>query len=242
MRAVTTLPEPEPGDYHLKPQDKTLVPNNSTSLGSADLTASDHKSTVVIPSSTSKPVEPLDPFDPAGFRISQDFGANLGVKKHLTTVPKRKPDKASFVRTHPDPAFTLSTYVIELKEDQELYLVAPVLWPELASESTFTPKMLVTSVNRQGVLYLWPIRLPGPDGKIDSWSRSALEAAEIARTTWVRVQANMSLGAYEVVSSSLTAQPVFPDLSMAEILKIAFKDFYITDLDHPVLRKLRGEL
>jgi hypothetical protein len=29
---------------------------------------------------------------------------------------------------------------------------------------------------------------------------------------------------------------------MGEILEIAFKDKYIKDLDHPVLRKLRGEI
>jgi hypothetical protein len=239
MNAVAIMPGPAPDDSTPGPVDEILVPAEPTKFTTNDHGAADRRA---APTATASRSEPPDPFDPVGLRIDQDFEANLGVKKHLTTVPKRKPDKASFVGTHPDPAFTLSTCVIELKEDQELYLVAPELWPELASESTFTPKMLVTSVNRQGVLFLWPIRLPGLDGKIDSWSRSALEAAEIARTTWVRVQANMSLGAYDVVTSSLTAQPVFPDLSMKEILRIAFKDFYITDLDHPVLRKLRGEL
>jgi hypothetical protein len=29
---------------------------------------------------------------------------------------------------------------------------------------------------------------------------------------------------------------------MGEILRIAFKDRYIDSMDHPVLRKLRGEL
>jgi hypothetical protein len=42
------------------------------------------------------------------------------------------------------------------------------------------------------------VRLPGPDGKIDDWSKSSLEAAQIAMKNWVRVQSNRSLGAYEV--------------------------------------------
>jgi retron-type reverse transcriptase len=43
-----------------------------------------------------------DPFDPASLRLSQDFPASMGVKKALLAVPVRKPDKAWFVRTHPD--------------------------------------------------------------------------------------------------------------------------------------------
>ncbi len=130
-----------------------------------------------------------------------------------------------------------------MKEDREIYLVARSLWAALATESTFCAKLLVPTVTRQGVLFLWPIRLPGPDGRIDDWNRSALEAAELARTTWVRVQANMNLGAYEVVAApGTTAEPAFPDKSLAEILKVAFKDRYIDTMDHPVLRRLRGEL
>jgi hypothetical protein len=186
---------------------------------------------------------PPDPFDPANLRLDQDFGAKLGVKRLLTTVPVRKPSKEIFVRTHPDPAYSLTTGVIELKEDREIYLVDPGLWLSMATEATFTPKLLVTTVTRQGVLMLWPIRLPGPDGKIDDWNRSALEAAEAAKDSWVRVQANMSLGAYDiVVASGTTARPEFPDLSMAAILKVAFKDRYIADLDHLVLRRLRGDV
>jgi hypothetical protein len=186
---------------------------------------------------------PPDPFDPARLRLDQDFGAKLGVKKLLTTVPVRKPSKETFVRTHPDSAYSLTTGVIELKEDQEIYLVDPCLWPALAEETTFTPRLLVTAVTRQGALFLWPIRLPGPDGKIDDWNRSALVAAETARDSWVRVRANMNLGAYDVVvASGITARPGFPELTMRDLLKIAFRDRYIADFDHPVLRQLRGEV
>src|SRR5215470_9799322 len=79
---------------------------------------------------------PLDPFDPASLRLSQDFSAQLGVKKVLTTVPVRKPDKAWFVRVHPSEDYRLQTAVVELKEERETYLVAPALWTELAGEST----------------------------------------------------------------------------------------------------------
>lgn len=185
----------------------------------------------------------LDPFDPASLRLSQDFSAQLGVKKVLTTVPVRKPDKAWFVRVHPFEDYRLETAVIELKEERETYLVAKPLWPELAGESTFSPRVLYTAVNRQGVVFLWPIRLPGPDGKLDDWNQSALEAAQRAQAHWVRVQANMALGAYEVYEATAPLpEPKFPDLSLMELLKIGFKGRFIDNLDHPVLKKLRGEV
>ena len=42
------------------------------------------------------------------------------------------------------------------------------------------------------------VRLPGPDGKHLEWHRSAAEAAEAAETRWIRIKANMALGAYEI--------------------------------------------
>ena len=121
-----------------------------------------------------------DPFDPSRLRLSQNMTAALGVKKHLTTLPVRKPSKEWFVRTHPDPTYRLETCVIELKEDSETYLVAPDLWDDLAGEGTFSPRLLVAAINKQGTIFIWPIRLPGPDGRHDEWSKSALVAANIA--------------------------------------------------------------
>ncbi len=184
-----------------------------------------------------------NPFDPARLRLSQDFAATLGVKRALLTVPVRKPSKEWFVQVHPDEAYRVQTAVLELKEERETYLVDPELWPELAtSESTFGTRAIFTAMNRQKVLFLWPIRLPGPDGKIDEWSRSALEAAALATGKWVRIAANMSLGAYDVFEATATLpDPEWPDKPFCELLRVAFKDRHITSLDHPVLMRLRGE-
>ena len=36
--------------------------------------------------------------------------------------------------------------------------------------------------------------------------------------------------------------PEWPDLPFKELLRIAFKDRFISDLNHPVLHRLRGEV
>jgi len=182
-----------------------------------------------------------DPFDPAQLRLSQDFAAATGIKKILSTVPVRKPDRQWFVRTHPDDDFQLSTAVLELKEDRETYLVDRSLWNELPGE--IIPKILFTAVNRQGVVFLWPIRLPGEDSRIDEWNRTALEGARKARVKWVRIVANMSLGANEIFEATgELPEPEWPDEDFRELLEIAFRNRYIESLDHSVIRRLRGEV
>ena len=98
-----------------------------------------------------------DPFEPENLRLSQNFGESLGVKKVLITIPKKKPSKEWWIRVHPDPDFRIETAVLELKEDREIYLVDRFLWDELSMETTFSPRAIFTAINRQGILFLWPI-------------------------------------------------------------------------------------
>jgi hypothetical protein len=186
-----------------------------------------------------KLVPPPDPFDPAALRLDQSFTEGPAVKKLLTTIPVRKPGPQDFVRVHPDESYRLDTAVISLKDDRETYLVAPVLVRELIDECT--PVTLYTTISRQGVLSLWPVRLPGLDGKTMEWWRSAREAAELAMTSWVRVKANQSLGAYELYTAAGNIpDPEWPSLTLREILQIAFREFMISTTDHAVLKRLRG--
>ena len=180
-------------------------------------------------------------FDLDRLRLSQDFPNQVGVKKAILTVPVRKPDRQWFIRVHPDPAWRLETAVLELKDERETYLVDPELWSALPGE--LIPKVLFTAINRQGVALLWPVRLPGEDGRGNAWHRSAIEAANLAMTGWVRIAANMSLGAYDVFEATAELpEPEWPEKDFQALLEIGFKDHYIRDLDHPVIRRLRGAL
>jgi hypothetical protein len=103
-------------------------------------------------------------------------------------------------------------------------------------------KTLYTSINRQGTVFLWPVRLPGVDDKACAWWQSSREAAELAMTTWVRVRSNMNLGAYEMFeAASDVPDPNWGELeSFTDLLRIAFKGRLVADLDHPVIQRLRG--
>jgi hypothetical protein len=177
--------------------------------------------------------------DLSALALPQNFQDQLGVKKVLTTVPVRKPNKHSFVRVREGEGWRLTTSVLEFKEDNETFLVAPPLRELVATESF--PVTIVTVIDRQGVLFLWPLKLPVQ--RTNAWHTSAIQAADMATKAWVRVHANMHLGAYEVYEAQgELGEPEWPDLTFQQIVNIGFKDRYIDSPDHPVLRRLRGEV
>jgi len=180
-----------------------------------------------------------DPFDLAKLRVSQDFLETTNVKKLLTTVPIRKPGAQDFVRVHPSPRYREVLALLELKEDREVFIVNLSAVPELQTECYIAT--LFTAINRAGVLFLWPVRVPAAEGRSNDWHVSAATAAQQAMSGWIRLKANMSLRAYEIFQAESTIpDPVWPELSIAEITRIAFRDRLITNADHPVIKRLRG--
>ena len=70
-----------------------------------------------------------------------------------------------------------------------------------------------------------------------------MEAAHLAMNGWIRVAANMSLGAYEVFQAvAELPEPEWPETTFQEVLRIGFKGKFVQDTDHPVVRRLRGEM
>ena len=68
-----------------------------------------------------------DLFDPEKLRVRGDHLNGVTVQKLLTTVPVKRPGKQSFIRVHPDEAYRLDTVLLELKDEDEVYLLAPQL-------------------------------------------------------------------------------------------------------------------
>src|SRR5689334_20689034 len=121
-----------------------------------------------------KPAESPDPFDLASLRLNPSFLETAGVKKLITTVPSHKPNPQDFVRVRPEPEFRENLATIELKDEREDYIVRPELLPDLSNEVSYVT--LFTALSRQGVIFLWPVKLTAPDSKRNDWARSAREA------------------------------------------------------------------
>lgn len=185
-----------------------------------------------------------DPFDLDALRAAPDLD-DIAVEKILTTVPVKRPGRDQFFRVHSGSEFTLDTYVLEHESDMDhtTYLVAPSLWPQLADH--LRKVRLFTAIDKRGNVFLWPAKLPTADGNASarSWQQSALHAAEQAKTLWVKIQGNKPIGAYDIiVAKGDLGDPSWPDHSLQELIKIAFRDRFIESLDHPVVREINGEI
>lgn len=196
--------------------------------------SADELDAVTEPSSTE------DPFALENLTVDGTTMEDLGIERPLLVVPVQKPNKQDFFRVHPDPSFSLVARVLELQAERETYLVTRAVWPMLPGETKLVK--LVTYQSRHGGLALWPLKLVEEGNRETAWHISAGKASELALTKWCRMQSNMSTSSYEVVTSSSIPDPVWPETTMSELLRIAFQDGkLITNTDHPVVRQLMGE-
>jgi hypothetical protein len=178
-----------------------------------------------------------DPFDLSKLRVNPEHLEGGAVRKLITTVPVRKGQE--FVRARPEPSYRETMAFLELKEDREVYIVDLAAVPELQAECYIAT--LLTAITRTGVLFMWPVRVPAADGRVNSWHQSAATASQHAMSSWVRIKANTSLGAYEIFEAANSIpDPIWPDMTFGDIYRIAFKGRLINTPDHPVIKRLYG--
>jgi hypothetical protein len=191
----------------------------------------------------SRAAERINPFDPARLRLPQ--ASPFGVREVLlqTSARVEKPNGKTFVRVNPDPAHQLTTLMIAAPGQRKtLHLLHPDVVPDLAADAQ--PYRLLTATDTEGQLFIWPCRWVAlDDDGASTWHTSALEAANLAMTNWVRVISNMSISAYYTQTPEAKfPEPVWPKRPFAEFLEMAFRRNFIDSLDHPVAKKLRGAI
>lgn len=136
-------------------------------------------------------------------------------------------------------ALTTVTYRDEV--DREHYLVLPDTAGLLIGFAK--PACIVTCLTRQNTLFLWPVPMPTEDGGRghNAWHSTARQAAEMAKTQWVSLRADMAAGHYQVFSAAAELpDPLWPAKSFPELLRLAFSKRIISGHDHPIIRQLHG--
>src|SRR5258706_1989528 len=126
-----------------------------------------------------------DPFDLENIRLDQSKMNAPAAKKLLIKIPVRKPNRQDWIRVNPQ--LSICAALIDHKETRDQYLVQAKLAPYVEQESYRAT--LYLTMNRQGVAFFWPVRLP-EDGRSNDWNENSRVAAEEAVKNWVRVMSN----------------------------------------------------
>ncbi len=169
-------------------------------------------------------------------KLRADHAASID--RRPLEVPLRRPNKEQFFRVHPENR--LDVMFAELKSERESFIVLGAEVESVLIE-LITPARLFQCVTRQGDSIIWPAKLPVDGGRRDAWRETALLAAEAAEENWIRVHANMPLGAYAIARAlEDLGDPKWPAMSFAELLKVALRDRIVDSMDHPLVRQHLG--
>lgn len=182
----------------------------------------------------------LEGLDLESLRLDSDF-ENITLKRVLNVVQVRKPSKQEFFRVKPDDGWTFRAWILDYKEDREIYLVSPEIAPNIEQE--LKPVTLFSAYNRRGDYFLIYVPLPR-DGKWNRWHESLHQIVVKAKENWVRADPDINAGHYKlVIATGDIKEPVLPEVrDFKQLLDIAFRDRFISDLGHPVIKKLEGRI
>ena len=127
-------------------------------------------------------------------------------------------------------------FLLEMK-DRDPYIVAPAVAAQKKEEDVIRPVLIVRYVTMAGEEGLWALKLDPPEGKSNSWNRSAMNVLKAAdEGQWVRLISAKGRYAHNVSKKTLvTTPPRFSSRTFQELVNSAFpEEQTITSLDHEV--------
>ena len=168
----------------------------------------------------------------------------VGVVTEYTVIQVRKPRQDEFFRVVPGEEYSMNVNIVEMKSDNEWYLVDEDILPEIQFEPQLKVMQLYVCVTQNSTPFLYLIPLPDSEGKINAWHKSGHISMEEAKSFWIRRQADHSNQSY-LVTKAINGQlldPRWPTEPLDDLIEKGFDHLYIDRIDHPVLRRLRGEV
>jgi hypothetical protein len=174
--------------------------------------------------------------------ISTDYAAAINARASTKAFELRKPNDQEFVRTSPRKEHHLVVGSIADKQDMSrIYVVSGAL---LAEVKTKYPKAvrgveLIVAQTLAGAPILWPVPLAEDRG--GKWNSTQRAACHQAESRWTNLVSGR--GQYDCQSVDNPREVDWDALpAFREILEQAVSERFIDSMDHPLLRKLRGEI
>lgn len=174
----------------------------------------------------------------ADFILPQSF-SDGAVRRVPSAAPIGRPRKSEFISPHPDVGVRLPVACILDDSTGDYYVLDPTLIPNF--DDVLRRVELVPYLTRDGDVRLWPIALPGADGRLNSWPASARRIADDYGGCWVRVVANRAVGGYDAVIPCGTLRaPDWSGIDIDAIYATTAVAFGVRDVQHPLLARLLG--
>jgi hypothetical protein len=177
-------------------------------------------------------------------RLPETFtGIGGGIKQPLKPTYGRL-NRHRFSRVHPGEDFKYPALIVTDKDSDgqgESYLASHHLASQLGTMAS--PRNIRLAVDTTGTPRLVGEPILRGVGKPNLWHQSLIDAIKQAERFWVRVEANMDAGQYQVtVSQNDLGEPRWPDRTMHELVLDCFKDRIILKSDHPLIMQLEGRI
>ncbi len=184
-----------------------------------------------------------DPFDPMNLGISTDYAAAINTQASTKPIELRKPNEQEFFRTspHKHPRLIVGG-IIDKQDMSKLYVVLPSLLDEVRVRFPKHLRIheLVLTQTQAGAVMLWGV--PQGEDRGGSWNSTKRDACHKGESRWTNMSSGR--GQYDVTTIDNPREvdwASFPPMS--EILRQALSEGRLIDsMDHPLLKKLRGEI
>lgn len=221
-------------------------PSGETVASMFDLPAVEPVQAVPTPALEPSPVPPADDddfFSPENIRLAQEF-APAAVSSTLA-IELRKPPADTFIKIHPDPAYSLVWPTVEREET--LFVLTPKIAKQLESDtrmaSLVKPVRFVLCAIHQGPFFMWAIKQSKDPSNQSSIHKALDQAVAFGMAGWCRITWSEKLRVHETFEyrGPSVAEPMWPDKPFSELMKLALGEArMIKSIDHPTLRKLAG--
>jgi len=189
------------------------------------------------------------PFDFETLRVTTET-LPIVVKRVVNSIPVKRPSPGiDFFRIRPGDEWKFHTYMLDLGSNnygEGKFLLDPALYNEVIETKKLKLVTIYTGITfGSNEIFLSDIPEPDSEGKDSEYNRTRRLAYKAAETQWVKLQRNDPIGAYDtILAMSQLPEPEWPaePENIIKAIELAFKDRFIDDHNHPILKKLRGEL
>lgn len=171
--------------------------------------------------------------------LSDSYRTTAASTDDIGKIQVRSPGKMDFFRVHPSDEYSAQFLILENPREKKTYLVSAAL--EDALQGDAFRAMVALCANQHGEKFLFVAKLPSYGG--ESYATTRLEAMDLARTEWVRLRNTPMQKGYEIVkATSSFPEPNWPAETFECLLGQAFENRVVNSSDHPMVKKLLGEM